>query len=134
MTRIVNAKDFWRPIINDFNPVGRVRPDENERFFVDRHESEPTQSLVQRLQLNLQNSIGEPRLYKALLTGHVGSGKSSELLSLGRVLAEDFFVIWFDAELSLATDTANHFDILLGMGVAVYAAAQAADLKPSKKT
>lgn len=129
----MSAREFWRPIINDFNPVGRVRPEDNERFFVDRSEASPTRSMVQRLKLNLQNSVEEPTPYKALLTGHVGSGKSSELLRLGQELADDFFVVSFDAELSLATETANHFDVLLGMGIVVYAAAEATGLNPNKK-
>jgi len=80
----------------------------------------------------LQNSLGQPNLYKALLTGHVGSGKSSELFRLGQELANDFFVIWFDAETTLATETANHFDVLLAMGLAVHAAAYAAGLEPEE--
>jgi hypothetical protein len=68
---------------HDFNPVGVVRPEDVARFFVDRHADDPTRSLVQRLTLNLQNSIEQPAPYKGLLTGHVGSGKSSELMRLG---------------------------------------------------
>jgi hypothetical protein len=108
------AREFWRPIVNDFRPVGQVRPDEVIHFFVDRHEDDPTRSLLQRLKLNFQNSIGQQHPYKALFTGHRGSGKSTELMRLGQELAGDFFVVWFDAETSL-TETANHFEVLLGM-------------------
>jgi hypothetical protein len=76
-------REFWRPIVNDFRPVGQVRPEEVIRFFVDRHEDDPTRSLLQRLKLNFQNSIGQQQPYKALFTGHRGSGKSSELMRLG---------------------------------------------------
>lgn len=127
------ARQFWRPIINDFNPVGAVRPEDVAKFFVDRYASDPTRSLVQRLQVNLQNSLGQLNPYKALLTGHVGSGKSSELIRLGQELVADFFVVWFDAEMSLATEKVNHFDVLLGMGLAVHAAAEAAGLRPDKR-
>jgi hypothetical protein len=112
--------------------VGQVRPEEVIRFFVDRHEADPTRSLLQRLKLNFQNSIGQQQPYKALFTGHRGSGKSSELMRLGQELAGDFFVVSFDAELSL-TETANHFEVLLGMGLAVHAAAEAAELRPNRR-
>jgi hypothetical protein len=47
---------FWRPIINDFRPVGNIsswRADEVMRFFVDRNQDNPTRSLFQLLKLNL---------------------------------------------------------------------------------
>jgi hypothetical protein len=126
-------REFWRPIINDFRPVGPVRPEDVSRFFVDRKEDDPDRSLVQGLKLSLQDSIGQPSPYKTLLTGHIGSGKSSELIRLGQELARDFFVVRFDAEYSLSPERANHFDVLLGMGVAVYKAANDAGLRPDKQ-
>jgi hypothetical protein len=125
--------EFWRPIINDFNPLGQVRPEDIERFFVDRNEDDPTRSLLRLLDLKFRNSRDQPKPYKALLTGHVGSGKSSELMRLGQQLADSFFVVWFDAETSLVIENANHFDILLGMGLTVYQGAEAAQLKPDKR-
>jgi hypothetical protein len=95
---MVTPQEFWPPIISDFNPVGQVRPEEVKRFFVDRNEKDPQRSQVQRLKLNFLNTRGQAKPYKALLTGHVGSGKSSELMRLGQELANDFFVVWFDAE------------------------------------
>lgn len=130
---MVTAQEFWRPIINDFQPVGPVRPEDVRRFFVDRHEADPTRSLVQQLKSNLLNSLNQPKPYQALLTGHVGSGKSTELIKLGEELVPDFFIVRFDAEFSLSPETANHFDVLLGMGLAVHKAAQAAELYPSDK-
>jgi hypothetical protein len=130
---MATTQDFWRPIINDFNPVGEIRPDEVARFFVDRKENDPQRSRVQRLKLSFLNAQGQAKPYKALLTGHIGSGKSSELMRLGQEMANDFFVVWFDADLSLAIDTANHFDVLMGMGLAIYATAEAAQLKPDKR-
>jgi hypothetical protein len=129
---VETVREFWRPIINDFRPVGLVRPEDVSRFFVDRKEDDPARSLVQLLKLSLQNSVGQPNPCKALRTGHRGSGKSSELMRLGQELAGDFFVVWFDAELTLA-EKANHFDVLLGMGLAVHAAAEATDLGPDKR-
>jgi hypothetical protein len=88
------------------------------------HADDPTRSLLARLKVGLLNSIGQRQTYKALLTGHRGSSKSSELIRTGQDLVHDFFVVWFDAEQSLA-DTATHLEVLLGMGLAVYAAASA---------
>lgn len=124
-----NTTEFWRTIINDFNPVGPALGEDVRRFFVDRSD-DPTRSLVQRLKVSFQNSIGQPKPYKALLTGHVGSGKSTELRRLGEELAEDFFVVWFDAGSSLDETSANQFDILLAMGLAVQQEAMRADLNP----
>lgn len=124
-----NVRDFWRPIINDFNPVEQVRVEDVARFFVDRNEDDPVRSLISSWKLKFQLRIGQSTPYKTLLTGHPGSGKSSELLRLGYELVDDFFVVWFDAESTLWTETANHFDVVLAMGLAVHAAAQRADLK-----
>lgn len=130
---MVTVQEFWRPIINDLNPVGQVRPEDVVRFFVDRKEENRLLSIVEVWKTELQNSIGQPRPYKALLSGHVGSGKSSELMRLGQELVDRFFVVWLDAELTLSTETVNHFDILLAMGLAIHAAAQAAGLNPQAR-
>jgi hypothetical protein len=128
---MVTAREFWRSTFNDFNPLG-LRPEDVASFFVDRHEDDPTRSLLERLKVGLLNSMGQPQTYKALLTGHRGSGKSSELMRAGQDLVHDFFVVWFDAEQSLA-DTATHLEVLLGMGLAVHAAASAAGLRPADR-
>jgi hypothetical protein len=130
---MVASQEFWRLIINDFQPVGPVRPEHVKRFFVDRYEDDPTQSLLQQLKSNFLNRLGQPKPYQVLLTGHVGSGKSSELMRLGEELAEAFFVVWFDAESTLDESTANHFDVLLAMGLAVHKAALVAELNPSNQ-
>lgn len=128
---MATVEEFWRPIINDFNPIGQVRPEEVARFFVDRKENDPFRSVVTLWKQHLRNSVGQPRPYKALLTGHSGSGKSSELMRLGLELADDYFVVWLDGELTLVTETTNQFDILLAIGSAIYATAHAAGLNPS---
>src|ERR671914_1233948 len=128
---MVTPQAFWRLIINDFQPVGPVHREHVKRFFVDRYEDDPTKRLLQQLKSIFLNRLGQPKPYQVLLTGYVGSGKSSELMRLGEELAEKFFVVWFDAESTLAESSANHFDVLLAMGLAVHKAA--AELKPSKQ-
>lgn len=110
-----------------------IRPEDVARFFVDRQEHDPTRSVLRLLKLRLENSVGQPRPYKGLLTGHVGCGKTCELMRLGQELAQDFLVIWLDAEATLSTEKANHFDILLAMGVSAHAAARAAGLRPDRR-
>lgn len=135
MTKEAEAanSDVWKLLINDFDPVGPASPDEIAELFVDRKEGEPSKSVVTRLATSLRNSVGQKSLYKGLLTGHIGSGKSSELMRLAQELAPDFFVVWFDAESSLSREKANHFDVLLAMGVSIHAAAAAANLGPDRQ-
>ncbi|MGE0126793.1 MAG: P-loop NTPase fold protein [Blastocatellales bacterium] len=127
------AKQFWAPIINDFQPLDSTWLGEIDKFYVDRSAGDPTNSALQLLKEGLLASLDRAKPYRALLTGHRGAGKSSELIRLAEELAEDFFVVRFDAELTLSPETTNHFDIILGMGIAVFATAQLKDMKPSKK-
>jgi hypothetical protein len=53
-------------------------------------------------------------------------------MRLGLDLAGEFFVVLFDAELTL-TETAHHSELLLAIGLAVHAAAEASGLGTSKK-
>ncbi len=55
------TQEFWRSLTNDFNPVGQVRPEDVNRFFVDRKENDKTRSIVQILTQSLQDSIGQPK-------------------------------------------------------------------------
>jgi hypothetical protein len=128
-----DLRKFWNPIINDFQPLVTAEPEWVDQFYVDRASGDPTNSTLELLKEGLLASLERPTPYRALLTGHRGAGKSFELIKLGEALAEDFFVVRFDAEITLAPETANHFDIILGMGVAVFAQAQLAHLKPDPK-
>jgi hypothetical protein len=130
------ARQFWSPIINDFQPldsVWRHETDKLGRYYVDRSAGDPTSSTLEILKEGLLASLGRAKPYRALLTGHRGSGKSSELMRLGEELAGDYFVVRFDAEMILAPESTNHFDIILGMGIAIFAAAQFDGLKPDRK-
>ncbi len=68
---MITPQEFWRPIINDFNPVGQVRPEDVERFFVDRKENDPQRSQVQRLKRNFLNQREQAKPYRALLTARL---------------------------------------------------------------
>jgi hypothetical protein len=65
---MVASQEFWLPIISDFNPVGQVRLEEVERFFVDRNEKDLQRSRVQRLKLNfLSKKAKKPLLRCSML-------------------------------------------------------------------
>jgi hypothetical protein len=121
---------LWRAIASDFNTMGPARPEDFRKLFVDRNEDDPTRSVVQRLKLAFQNSIAGPRPYKATVAGQVGSGKSTELMRLAEELAEDFFVVWFDAATVLSGEKSDPLDVLLGLGVSAHLAAQMTGLDP----
>jgi hypothetical protein len=127
------AERLWTPIINDFNPVGPTSPEEVKRYFVDRNEKDPTRSLLKRLSKNFRLSKRQPAHYKALLTGHKGSGKSSELMRIGSELSTDYLVLWFDAEKSLVIEKVTVFKVILGLGLAMHKAATHAGLHPNPK-
>lgn len=131
-THTVTSPEVWRILINDFNPVGPVSPDDVRDVFVDRSDGHPSRSVLNRLSTSLRNNVGQKTRYKGLLTGYVGCGKTSELMRLAQSLAGEYFVVWFDAESSLSQEKANHFDVLLAMGVSIHAAADAIGLKPDR--
>lgn len=123
----------WREVIGDFIPVGPPRPQELRRFFVDRYENDPTESIFVQLRAGLLSRLDQPKPYQALLTGCRGSGKSSELMRLAQEVADKFFVVWFDAETTLNDNSVNQFDVLPGIGLAAHKAAQQAGLRPPQK-
>jgi len=123
----------WREVIGDFIPVGMPRPQDLRRIFVDRYENDPTESILVQLRAGLLSRLEQPKPYQALLTGCRGSGKSSELMRLAQEVADEFFVVWFDAETTLNDYSVNQFDVLLGIGLAAHKAAHQAGLRPPQK-
>jgi len=61
---------------------------------------------------------GEP--VKLLFTGHVGSGKSTELNKLTEELRNQFFIVPFAAQKSLPIAEISYVDVLLGMASALF--------------
>jgi hypothetical protein len=83
----------WRLLLNLFHPRKPIAFDELDKYFVERPGS-PLPDLVLRVR-------GQEEPAKILVTGQIGSGKSSELRALMRQLADEFFIVWFDGESSL---------------------------------
>jgi len=119
------AEDFWPPIYNAFNPWERLWGNKLDTFFVEREHS-PFGKLT--VQLRPDHDV-----QKTLLVGHRGSGKSSELLKLVSSVGEDFFTVWFDANLNLDIFSANQVELLFLLGVAVYQVAEREGLSPNRK-
>lgn len=124
------SQRFWGPIINDFQPLDSVWQTDSKRFYVDRAAGDPTNSALRLLKEGLLASLEQAQPYRAMLTGHRGSGKSFELARLAEELADHFFVVRFDADITLNPVTANHFDVILGIGLSLFAAARLAQLTP----
>jgi hypothetical protein len=127
---------LWTKVSGAFQPTSQFNTaglQAAQAFYYDRSPSIATR-LVQNLYLDIQNSTSQQQIYKALLSGQTGSGKTSELIHLGQLLGtKGFFVVFFDAEQSLHVETTNQFEVLLGLGAALYNAANAFGLKPNQK-
>lgn len=88
-------RDIWEEILNRFDPDLVTRPE----WRADREES-PAASIL--------SSLDRPHVTKVLLSGTIGSGKSTELLRIAEARARkgDEFVI--------ALDLVRHFDKVVG--------------------
>jgi hypothetical protein len=128
--------EIWTRVSGAFQPTSQFNDaglKAAQAFYFDRSTSSVT-SLVQNLYLDIQNSASQKQIYKALLSGQTGSGKTSELIHLGQLLGTNgFFVVFFDAEQSLHLETTNQFEVLLGLGAALYNSACDFGLKPKQK-
>ena len=72
--------------------------------------------LVKRIALTNQNA----GFHKQLFTGHIGSGKSTELKRLQQKLEDrQYFVVYIDVEQSLDKTEINYQDVLLNIAQAV---------------
>ncbi|MBE9508112.1 MAG: hypothetical protein IMY86_08685 [Chloroflexi bacterium] len=118
------AEDFWTPVYNAFNPWERLWGEKLDTFFVEREHS-PLRKLAAQFRPGRA-------VQKTLLIGHRGSGKSSELLKLVSNIGDDFFTVWFDANLNLDIFSANQVELLFLLGVAVYRVAEREGLAPDR--
>ncbi len=93
---------------------------EDERY-VDLAESRGTKQLALSVARQIRRSEQEVPV-KLLFTGHRGSGKTTELLRLQRVLEDEkFFTIYMDAEELLALDSLSYLDVLVTLAQQVQA-------------
>jgi energy-coupling factor transporter ATP-binding protein EcfA2 len=102
-------------VIRLFDPRKPLSGEALQAFYIDR----PGNPL-QRMQTYLQGLglAGQP--VKLLFTGHVGSGKSTELNRLATLLKSQFFIVNLDVRRSLNLADLTYVDILLGLTTALF--------------
>lgn len=125
MTDKQDIGQYWTPIINAFDPWNPLWGDDLDAYFVEREDS-PLGKLVLEM--------GPDRIaLQTVLTGHRGSGKSSELAKFAQMVKEEHFVIWLDLYASSNIDSLNQLDVLSMIGFAAYKVAKAGlSNKPDK--
>jgi len=127
MAKQQDIGQYWTPIYNVFNPWRWLWGTELEAFFVEREDS-PLKKLV--LEMHPDRVA-----LQTVLTGHRGSGKTSELAKFAQLIQDQYFVIWLDLETSAGGDihALSQLDVLSMMGFAVYKIAEAGlSSKPDK--
>jgi hypothetical protein len=102
-------------VIRLFDPRKPLRDEALERFYIDR----PGNPL-QRMLIYLQGLGLNDQPVKLLFTGHVGSGKSTELNKLATHLKRQFFIVNLDVRRSLSLSDLSYVDILLGLTTALF--------------
>ena len=115
-----NLQAYWTPIFNIFNPFQPVWGAELEPCYVER-EGSPLAPLT----LALRPDRVSP---KVLLTGQMGSGKSSALARLAHTLGEDYVVVWIDLYASMDVWSLSILELLLALGGGMYKVARQAEL------
>lgn len=109
-----NLDDLYRNCDPDF-PL----PATDERY-VDLSESRGTGNLVNSIARSIRRSRDD-QYHQILLTGHRGSGKSTELFRLKQKLeSNDVFTIYIDTEDQLDIGDINYLDVLLCIAKEVY--------------
>lgn len=103
----------WKPLFQEyFNAKTTLRGRDIERFFVPRGESGAV-----RVRQRLDESDDE--LQRFLLTGSIGSGKSTELAQLAEMLSSEYAVIGVDVRESAANvNEVNGTEVLFLVGAA----------------
>lgn len=94
-------------------------PAKDERY-VDLSEARGVESLVDLIARSIRRST-QGSYHQILLTGHRGSGKSTELLRLKQKLEKNgVFTIYLDAEEQLDINDINYLDVLLCIAKEIY--------------
>ncbi len=123
-----NIGQYWTPIINAFDPWNYLWGDDLNAYFVEREDS-PLEKLVLEMR-------PERVALQTVLTGHRGSGKSSELAKFAQLIKDQYFVIWLDLDRSTGGNipSLNQLDVLSMTGFATYKVAEAElSDKPDKR-
>jgi len=115
----------WKPIFNAFDPWGVLKTDQElNNYYVER-ENSPLLRLIADLRLSSQHE-------KALLVGHIGSGKTSSFAALRQTLESEYFVIQLDAQTELSAFNTGHSEVLILLGIGSYLQARSRGVKVTK--
>ena len=117
MKRAENLADAIRL----FDPRKPLSGEALQDFYIDR----PYNPLKQ-MRIFLQGLADEP--VKLLFTGHVGSGKSTELNKLATLLKNQFFIVNLDVRRSLNLSDLSYVDLLLSLSSALFRRATEKDV------
>jgi len=115
-------KNSLETAYNHFNPKVPVTPSSSYYVNCDDARGEQGENVAQRMAAEL--SLHSNDYAHFLFTGHVGSGKSSELLKVKDMLETEynFRVIYFDAEEALDLYNVHHTDLLLAIAAQLFKA------------
>jgi len=107
-----DLRAFWTPIVRAFDPYQPIAIGDPQHYYVERPDS-PLGEMMAKLMVNLDS----PR--KIILTGHRGSGKSSELAKLAGDIADEVAVIRIDAQSTFNMFDVGHTELLISLGAAI---------------
>ena len=105
---MTNSK-FWKPVYQLFKPEEPLeKPEDIRDFYVSRSDS-PVEDLVNALEME-----DDPTQF--LLSGHTGSGKTTELHRVEHCLANDYTVIWIDTATALDRYNIGYAEVVVLIG------------------
>lgn len=102
-------------VIRLFDPRKPLQGEALDSFYINRPHNP-----LERMRIYLQGLGLNNQPVKLLFTGHVGSGKSTELNKLATHLENQFFIVNLDVRQSLNLSDLSYVDILLGLTTALF--------------
>lgn len=105
----MNSSNFWKPLYQVFKPDKALTGKELDELYVRRTKKSPADKLVHRLEM-----MDEPA--KFLLSGHRGSGKTTELRRLEKLCRTNYTVVWVDTETNLDSFNLRYAEVVLLIG------------------
>lgn len=105
----MSSTKFWKPIYQLFKPEEPLTTLEDIRdFYVQRNDS-PVENLISALEM-------EDDPAKFLLSGHTGSGKTTELHRVKHSLSDNYTVIWIDTATALDRYNIGYAEVVVLIG------------------
>lgn len=104
--------DIWTRIYRIFEPLRPPPEGTLERFYVER-QLPIADHIVEAIQMS-QGDV------KVVLTGQMGSGKTTELRWAAQKLEQEFLPVWLDVQSHLDIFNVNHLEILIAATATMY--------------